>query len=343
MQKRWPLLLVLVFVLAAALFLLLCNPASEQSVDLSDEQHTLASLQKVDDFPLYVMTYYGDYGFDDYLKKGIASDIPASLLMGWNWGCTTFSTANPEGDLLVGRNFDWHDHPALLLFTDPPNAYSAVTMVDAYYLNFTKEVEPSQQALQEALNAPYWSFDGMNEHGLAVSIMAVPHVEPTVDPSKVTIGSLDAIRLVLDYAKDVDEAIDLLGKYNIDFTGGPPLHYLIADREGNSIILEFIDGEMIPLRSEEPWQVSTNFLITEEKPEGTNAPCWRYNQAYRTLQDAGGNISMEEAMAILESVSQKGSYPTIWSIIYNRSNGDINVVVGQQFNQMHPFELELAD
>lgn len=341
MQRRWILSLVLVLVLGATLFLLLRNPTDEQPVDLSDEQRTLASLQKVDDFPLYVMTYYGDYGFDDYLQEGIASGALALLPTDWNWACTTFSTANPQGDFLVGRNFDWHDHPALLLFTDPPDAYAAVTMVDLNYLGFLKDQAPSQQALQEVLNAPYWSFDGMNEHGLAVSIMAVHHVEPSADPKKVTISSLDAIRLMLDYAKDVDEAIALLGKYNIDFSGGPPLHYLIADREGNSAILEFIDGEMIPIRSEEPWQVSTNFLITEEKPEGTNAPCWRYRKAYEDLQSVKGDVSAAEALSILESVSQSGDYPTIWSIVYNRTNGEIHVVVGQQFNQVHQFELEM--
>lgn len=333
MQRRWILSLVLVLALGAASFFLLRNR--------TDEQRTLASLQKVDEFPLYVMIYYGDYGFADYLKEGIASDTLASPLAGWNSGCTTFSTANPQGDLLVGRNFDWHDHPALLLFTDPPDAYAAVTMMDVSYLGFTKRGEPSQEALQELLNAPYWSFDGMNEHGLVVSLMTVPHVEPSTDPNKITIGSLDAIRLMLDYARDVDEAIALLGKYNIDFTGGPPLHYLIADREGNSVILEFVDGEMIAIRSEELWQVSTNFLITEEKPEGANAPCWRYRKAYEALQSVKGDVSAEEALSILESVSQSGDYPTIWSIVYNRTNGEIHVVVGQQFNQVHQFELEM--
>ena len=94
MRRRWNIILVLALAVGVALFLLLCNR--------SDEQRTLASLQKVDDFPLYVMTYYGDYGFDDYLKEGTASYILPSPLAGPSWGCTTFSTAHLEGDLLVG-------------------------------------------------------------------------------------------------------------------------------------------------------------------------------------------------------------------------------------------------
>ena len=35
----------------------------------SNADKTLASFKKLDDFPLYVMRYYGDYGFREYLKR----------------------------------------------------------------------------------------------------------------------------------------------------------------------------------------------------------------------------------------------------------------------------------
>lgn len=35
-----------------------------------DQRQTLSSLRRVDDYPLYVMNYYGDYHFDDFMKKG---------------------------------------------------------------------------------------------------------------------------------------------------------------------------------------------------------------------------------------------------------------------------------
>ncbi len=69
----------------------------------------------------------------------------------------------------------------------------------------------------------------MNERGLAVGMMAVPSAQAGSDSRKVTIDSLAAIRLLLDKAQSVDEALSLLGAYNIDWGSGPPLHYLIAD------------------------------------------------------------------------------------------------------------------
>jgi hypothetical protein len=343
MQRRWIFNLVFLLILILALTLLLRGSSPEPRADLSNEQRTLASFEKVDDFPLYVMTYYGDYGFDDYLKEGEGTLENTSLSTAPQWGCTTFSTSSPDSDYLLGRNFDWYDHPALLLFTDPPEANASVTMVDLHYLEFLKDEPPSDQALQNLFTAPYWSFDGMNEYGLAVSIMAVPSANSHRDPEKVTISSLEVVRLMLDYAKDVDEAVLLLGQYNIDFGGGPPLHYLIADQAGNSIVIEFIDGEMVILEAEEPWQVSTNFLISVEKPQGSDSSCWRYNLVYKELQTLAGDTNIEDSMRILEAVAQSGSYPTIWSVVYNRTSGQISLVVGRQYNKVHQFELKVAE
>ncbi len=334
MRRRWIFNLIFLLILVLALSILLWGSTHEA---LTDEQRTLSSLEKVDDFPLYMMTYYGDYGFADYLEEGLQTPESTSFSTDPKWACTIFSTSNPDSDYLLGRNFDWYDHPALLLFTDPPEGYASVAMADLHYLGFVKGQPPSDQALLDLLNAPYWTFDGMNEHGLAVGMMAVPDADPNRDPEKVTIDSLGAMRLMLDYAKDVDEAVALLGQYNIDFGGGPPLHYLIADQAGNSIVIEFIGGEMVLLEAEDPWQVSTNFLISVEKPQGANSSCWRYNHAYEELQTTEGNISSEAAMTILDSVSQPS---TIWSIVYDRTSGEISVVVGRQYDKAHRFKLK---
>jgi predicted choloylglycine hydrolase len=178
----------------------------------------------------------------------------------------------------------------------------------------------------------------MNEAGLAVGMMAIPYARSSQNPEKVTISSLQAIRLMLDYAKDVDEAISLLQDYNIEFGGGPPLHYLIADAARNSAIIEFVAGEMIVLRPDEPWQVSTNFVISQEQPEGADSSCWRYNQAYETLAEAKGKISSTDAMTLLENVSQDS---TMWSVVYGMTTGDIQIAAGRKYGEVKEFELEM--
>jgi hypothetical protein len=300
---------------------------------------TLTSLRKVDDHPLYVMDYRGGYLFDLFLKVGIEAIIyQKTAEVVTPDACTCFAALNPDGDMILGRNFDWHNHPTLTLFTDPPGRYASVSTVDTYYLGCDTG-EPSWTCRIGLLFAPYRPFDGMNEAGLAVGMMAVPHARDGQDPHKVTVDSLQAIRLLLDHAEDVDEAISLLREYNVLF-GEPPLHYLISDASGNSAVIEFIDGEMHVIRNDQPWQVATNFIISHVAPEGTNAPCWRYNHAHQALSEADGNISQEEAMAVLKSVSNSH---TIWSAVYDMTTGDVQLAMGRHYDQIHTFALEMEE
>jgi hypothetical protein len=306
---------------------------------------TLASLRKVDDYPLYMMTYYGDYGFDELLgiddrrESGSRSGVGERLAPDVGWACTTFAAFGEEESALLGRNFDWIHRASLLLFTDPPDGYASVSLVDLAYFGIGEQ-EPSWAGRAALLGAPYMPFDGMNEAGLAVGMMAISRSRFDGDPQKTTIGSLQVIRLILDYAADVDEALALMGNYNVDFGGGPPIHYLIADVSGNSAVVEFIDDEMRVLRNEGPWQISTNFIISEERPEGADSSCWRYNAAYETLKQVAGDVSPEEAMAILGDVSQSN---TIWSVVYDMVEGDVGIVVGREYDDVHEFKLRMSE
>ena len=304
----------------------------------SDEQRTLASLRKVDDHPLYVMRYHGDYDLEMRLQ---GSPSPSSReLSAWQgvnhaWACTCFAVLGEPGDKLLGRNFDWYDHPALLLFTDPPDGYASVSMVDISYLGFSGQAMPATER-ERLLEAPFWPFDGMNERGLGVGMMAVPRAKAARDADKVSLEGLLVMRVLLDRAQDVEEAIALLPQYNVYFHG-PPLHYLLADASGHSAVVEFVDGYMRVLRNGQPWQVSTNFVISEAQPQGADSECWRYNRVHEVLKGVGGGLSDEEAMDLLKTVSQGN---TIWSLVYNLSSGEVRVAMAREYDEAHLFRLD---
>lgn len=301
------------------------------------------SLRRLDDHPLYVMYYAGDYGFDEYLRTGEYPDkvgFAAQDALVEPWGCTVFAALSGEGDRLLGRNFDWYaDHPALLLFTDPPDGYASVSMVDLWYLGYTgKDIGLDERdALQRA---PYLPFDGMNEKGVAMGLMALPYGDGMRDPALRTLEDLELVRLVLDYAASVEEAINLLEEYNVRFEGGIPLHYLIADAGGDSAVIEYVAGELRVLRREQPWQVATNFVLSVEQPQGAASSCPRYNTAYQTLKDYQGALTSPQALKLLNSTSQSGDFPTIWSVVYNLTRGEIRVVMDRNFDQVYTFQLK---
>jgi uncharacterized protein (DUF885 family) len=310
-----------------------------------DDFLTLASFERVNkagqDIPFYTLQYVGDYGIQAYITQKLAArelSEPLSAISAPDWACTTFTAQSPQGERLLARNFDWYRHPAMLLFTEPLDGYASASMVDLSYLGFDGSI-PADDPPDSLLRAPYLPFDGMNERGLAVGMMAVPHGEGGADPQKVTLDSLEIIRLLLDNAAGVDEALAMFELYNIDWGGGPPLHYLIADASGASVVVELLGGRMVVTRSSDPWQVSTNFLFAETPLERWGQTCWRYAAAQTALAETAGELAVEDAMDLLEQVSQSGETATIWSVVYNLSSGAILASVGRDYQELYNFTL----
>ena len=316
-------LLVLLLLVVVGLSVLLYGPVK-----------TLASLEKVDDFPLYVMRYHGTYFFDQFAKEGIDWVFYRKLYEKVNPdACTSFSAHSPQGEGLFGRNFDWKHRASLLLFTDPPEGYASVSMVDLYYLGLGGMQEIPWAKRLNLLGAPYAIMDGMNECGVAIAQNAVPQRQMPNDPNKPTLLHTQMLRLVLDYAKDVNEAISLICQYNARFDVRAT-HFHIVDASGNSAIVEYTNGKMVVLHNEEPWQVSTNFLISEEiKPD-----CWRYKLVSESLSKIDGKIPQDEAMRLLSRAKLDN---TVWSIVYNLSKGQIQLALGKNYENVHSFKLEM--
>ena len=293
--------------------------------------------RKIDDYPLFVMDMYEDYHFDGYLKTGILPLPPGFSLP--SGGCSCFSAFNLPNPAIFGRNYDWTKNiPILLLFTHPANGYASASMVDISPGFGTKEPvwDDTRDRLLLSL-APYIPFDGMNERGLTVALMKVPEAQAPVDPNKVNIVFLAAIRLMLDKAQSVDEAISLLEAYNIIYL---QQHLLIADALGNSAVVEFVDGEIKVIRSKKPWQVSTNFILSGNL-ESLRSVCPRYDTLNRTLEYVHGRISTEKAMSLLKDVSQHDTGKTIYSMVYNLVSGEIDIAVDRNFDHLYPYDLKM--
>ncbi len=267
------------------------------------------------------------------------------------WACSLFAALGDADEMFYGRNFDWEYSPALLLFTDPPDGYASVSMVDIAYLGFGGDRAGTLTAMPLAerrslLDAPFLPFDGMNEHGLAIGMAAVPPGQMRSDPDKETIGSLMMMREVLDHASNVDEAIAIFHNYNIDMEGGPSIHYLIADSSGRSVLVEFYQGEMVVFPNETAWHLATNFLrasagASAEGPalSEVEGECWRYDRISQRLTEAQGRMTAQDAVDLLAEVSQES---TQWSVVYGMSSGDIHVTMGREYDDVHTLHLSLV-
>ncbi len=299
-----------------------------------DAATTLLSLEKLDDYPFYVMQFVGDYEY-----PVLGTQFPAVT----GFGCSLFAALGGDGDKFFGRNFDWELSPALLLFTDPADGFASVSMVDLTFLGIDSQVANSltEQPLvmrTDLLTAPALPFDGMNEYGLVIAMAAVPEEyrnDTSDNTSLPTIGSIGIIRQVLDHARNVDDALDIFTQYNIEFAGGPPIHYLFADPSGKAILVEFYQKELVPLPNTDPWHLATNHLRCTAEGDGG---CWRYRTLSNRLEAVDGKLDLSSAMQLLSDVKQSS---TQWSAVYNMVSGDVNVAIGQNYDSPYTFHLDL--
>ena len=318
-----------------------------------NELRSLASLKKHDNYPMYSMTYYGDYGFDDFLSVGAESDteienfIIKRLLKGLNIdlsitraGCTAFITKDHDGNILFARNFDFVYAPSLVVKTHPKNGYASVSVANLSFAGYTKDWLPNGIISSFlALSAPYIPFDGINEKGLAIALLAVPEVTLSHDPSKITLNTTTIIRLILDKADSVDEAVSLIHEYNIYFSGGINCHYFIADKSGKSVIVEFWDGDMQVINE----NVASNFIAYNKVNIGEGFTEFeRYEKVKVALNENNGILSKRQTVELLNyiGVYDEGEDKLQWSVTYNLTTPGGLIFANRNIQNIYEFQLK---
>lgn len=301
------------------------------------EVRTLATVRRLDDHPLYEMTYSGPMPAAlpraaDAAPPDPAGASPSPLRR--PFGCTVFLAAGDPARPVVGRNFDWDANPALLLRTDPPGGPATVSLVDISYLGYDR-AHLADLATPEGrrglLRAPLLPFDGMNSHGLMVGMAADEAGVAARRPDRTVVGSVRIMRLVLDRARTVRDAVAVLDRYDLDFSGGPPLHYLVADRTGASAIVEFVGGRMrVFPRGPQPWQVMVNFQQAASTPASRQADR-RWRTATARLAAAGGRLDPPTALTLLRDVRQGH---TQWSVAYDLRGQRALLVTSQDYGRV---------
>lgn len=325
-----------------------------------NELATLQSIVKVDDYALYTMEYKGDYGFDDFLETGASTDgeliqfVSTKLLKGIpvefsipNLGCSTFNATTPEGEAIFGRNFDLTYSPALFVKTTPDNGYASFSTVNLGFLGYNENKLPdSLMSSIITLAAPYAPLDGINEKGLAIGVLLIPTDATNQQTDKIDITTTTAVRMVLDKAATVDEAVALLKQYDMHSSANSSYHFQIADADGKSVVVEYINNEISVVDMEGNWQAATNFLLTPGDYDFGKGQD-RYAALEQTLTENKGILSEAEGMKLLEAVSQplhlnddNEMTGTQWSIIYNQSKMSATISIGMKYNTPYSYSLD---
>ena len=382
-------LAALVIALAVAVFALWHN-----------ELTTLASFQKLSDRDeahrdgaVYQINFSGDYSFDEFLSQGGASNdaelisfVTRSITKGIipmhiktsSIACSAFTADTQSGDRVFGRNYDFSATNTAIVYTDPGEGrHASYSTIDLSFLGLDadKDVETIGQKLL-TLAAPYVPLDGINDAGVACGIFMSYQGEGKGTPTdtqtdKPDLTSTTLLRLILDYADSVEDAVALAQQYDLHDSASSCFHYMVADSTGRSAILEWVgtdadhdaDGaerqlnvlwnDTDALSDSADWQVVTNFIKTPGYYDGTTAEMKgldRYEHLAAALRETDGIVADKDAaMDLLASVGRRtwnnddSNSNTVHSVVYDLTDKSVLWVGNEHYGEeAYTFEFQLG-
>lgn len=373
MKKGKKVALIITSVITS-LVLLVLIVFSGYMLSMTHEIKAMKTVKEVYSYPLYSMDYSQiDYDLDDMINYGIYDEgriveyvtknllgFPIKVDMGellGSGGCTSFSAVTPDGDNIFARNFDYEDTDVMVLTSRPKNGYSSVSICDLSMVGYTKESRPdSFFGKFLTIAAIYTPMDGMNEKGVGISVLELPGPPVHQDNGKPDVTTSLMIRIVLDKAANVNEAIALFNSYDMhenDYVEAD-YHFFLTDASGDSAVVEYVDNQISVVRDTEyndcQLTVANHFLTPSKSGVGDfeiGQSQQRYDIITNAVNDANGIMTETRAMEVLGQAVMKNIYyadidfmtNTQWSAVYNLDKLTLKICVGMQYDKVFEFSL----
>lgn len=329
---------------------------------------------------IVLLDYQNKYDLDGLLKKGVSniaeliafvaklssykeSDFTIGTAKGG--GCSSFNAFTPDGDHIIGRNFDFRVAPCLVLWTHPEGNYSSLAVVDHNFITYgNKRNRFDGTNTAQLLLAPYCCVDGINEKGLSIAVLQIKaKATKQTDPSKKNITTTSMVRAVLDTCANVDEAVELFKKYNMHDSLYCCYHYFISDSSGRSVVVEYIDNKLhVYEKNSDKYDVNgsvfendgyklsylTNYSVTKDigsfkiEQHGYD----RTDAIKKAFDNKNGVMTELEAMDLLSYVKLDYNHPkypwrieALWSAVYNTSKATMKIVAGMDYSKIYTFSV----
>ena len=330
---------------------------------------TIGSIEQLTDYEdgynLYRMDVKYDYSIENVIDRGIEDDqmmidsmikevlplLPVTIKVP-NFGCTSFSLTDMDGDVHMGRNYDFKsDTSAMLVYCTPKDGYKsvAVAALDNVSVNVPDENIKKKLA---SLAAPFICLDGINEKGVSISVLTLDSEPVRQNTGKPVISTTLAIRLVLDRAATTEEAVELLRSYDMYSASGRDYHFYITDASGDGRVVEYdCESETRELVATPTEAVTNFFIIYKEKalPNQKNGIYGhgreRYDAVMKVLEEEKGNYTNDTVWKAMKSAAQNPNpvdvtSNTQWSVSYNNTDLTAEIAIRRNWEDIIHIELE---
>lgn len=336
-KRKWP------KILFGTLGILLLGAVILAVVKYYGAAATMLSLKHVDG-QLYQVTYRQDYKLDealsaeivseekllDFITQNLIFDLPFEINKDY-FACSAFLTEGDDGRYLVGRNLDFNATETLTLYTAPKDGYASIGNVMLGTLNVGAPSDTEVTGFlgrASTLAAPYLCVDGMNEKGFSVSVLDLGYGEIHKYTEKPDLVTTMAVRLLLDRAANVDEAIALLEQYDFHSLHNMAQHLFLADASGRSVIVEWPNNDMVVVEN----NVCTNFWLSKVPADSQYAGrCDRFDTLTQRLADQPVNTP-ESSMDNLKAASVSW---TQWSCVYHLSDFSMDISLDTDYSKVY--------
>ena len=298
-------------------------------------------------------------------------------------GCSSFTAKSESGDVLFGRNYDFSKTNTCIVFTEKNKGrHASISTVDLQFLGM--DVDKNVEGLMNkitCLAASYAPLDGINDAGVSCGIyMTYQGGDKTVatnqNTDKPDFTSTTLLRLILDYADNIEEAVEIASTYDLHDSANTSYHYMVADASGRSAILEWVgktdatdndgskrelkvtyndaDAHIGKVEADADYQVITNFIIQpgyyDDSPAEDKKGYDRYERIYQELNKTNGVVKDEKAaMDILGIVGRRtwknddGNGCTVHSVVYNLTDKTMMWIPNENYddpNAVFTFKIE---
>lgn len=389
LQKNMPVAMAMAMATAAASCAGGTSASTENKASCITDAGKLEMIHSMKDLDgngrLYEIDYNQDYMLDSVMQPGITEQTElfrhiASLLFDnlpaenaevkYGAGCSAFAAQEAEGKgFLMGRNYDFrHFTPdnksylptsAILVRTAPEGGKKSISMVDGLNLGFGQGFyNDGKTDLSMLMALPYAALDGINEDGFAIGVLALNEKQTNQQTGKQRIGTTVAIRMLLDKASTVREAIEMLKNYDMDMRGNghSNYHFFMADATGDYAIVEYTFDKdrteprvMEVFTADDSLRCVTNFYVAPSMTGTTDG--WgsshgkdRYENLRKTLDEKKHVMKEDEAMQLLEKVSQPPTEEltsqTQWSALYNLTEKTLRLTILREYAKEYNFRIE---
>ena len=213
------------------------------------------------------------------------------------FACTVFDTKTDTNETFVGRNFDWSK--------------------DNAQINFIPADTKNHAYVTLSLENPDMPFEGMNDKGLFIAVSSVPHTPTVTNVFKPIKKSLEMIPIIMQKASNIDEAIAQFKKYSIafgEFLGNPLVHFKIVQQNGQSVIIEFVNNQMVVLKQNAT--IMTNHYLSDLSIKTGSTTS---HQRYKTIAVYQNKI--HSFQDIFNALNEAKAIDTVYSSVYNLSKG----------------------